>query len=94
MTITFHRIDSRSRAALVASVAVVLIATHGAAYFIGRANGKSISARDSTAATQRAYQGDIKRIDSDIKRGQKAGQRVDASAQRVDRYYHQLEEDE
>lgn len=93
MTITFHRVDPRSGAALVASAAAVLIATHGAAYFIGRANGKSIAARDSSVATQRAYQGDIKRIDSDIKRGQKAGQRVDASAQRIDRYYHQLEED-
>lgn len=86
-------LDPRYLRAIGAAAVCVLIVTHGAAYLVGRVNGKSAATHDNAAAAQRAYQGDIKRIDRDIKRGQQAGQRADASAQRVDRYFHQLDED-
>ncbi|HGL4259467.1 MULTISPECIES: hypothetical protein [Burkholderia cepacia complex] len=86
-------LDPRYRRATAAAAVFVLIVTHGAAYFVGHANGKSAAVRDNAAAAQRAYQSDIKRIDRDIKRGQQAGQRTESSARRVDRYFHQLDED-
>ncbi|WP_080484177.1 hypothetical protein [Burkholderia cenocepacia] len=89
----FPVFDPRYVRAIGAAAVVVLVATHGAAYFVGCANGKSAATRESATAAQRAYQGDIKRIDRDIKRGQQAGQRADASVQHVDRYFHQLDED-
>ncbi|MGK8195213.1 hypothetical protein [Burkholderia cepacia] len=91
--IDLPELDARYLRAVGAAVVVVLVATHGAAYFIGRANGKSAATRENATAAQRAYQGDIKRIDREIKRGQQAGQRADASVQHVDRYFHQLDED-
>ncbi|WP_176042903.1 hypothetical protein [Burkholderia stabilis] len=86
-------LDSRYLRAIGVAAVVVLVVTHGAAYFIGRANGKSAATHDKAAEAQRAYQSDRKRIDRDIKRGQQAGQRADSNTQRVNRYFHLLDED-
>ncbi|UTV56142.1 hypothetical protein [Burkholderia arboris] len=86
-------LDPRYLRVIGVATVLVLVVTHGAAYFVGRANGKSAATHDNAAAAQRAYQGDVKRIDRDIKRGQQAGKRADSSTQRVDRYFHQLDED-
>lgn len=93
MNIELPEVKPVVRVILIVLAVLAPVATHLAAYLVGRADGKSVAADARLADAQRAYQADRNRVEGDIERGQKAGARADKSSQRVERYYKKLEEE-
>lgn len=85
-------LTARVRVVVIAA-AIVLAATHTAAYLVGVANGKTSAAKADVAAVERRHQQDIQRIGKDIARGHDTAKAVEASAQKTDRYFNRLNQD-